>query len=340
MLNIRWIIIPWRTVKCFPNECSEKYVQGKINRRHLISYDNHGVDISTHPLQHTPFNPKQTSPYLAEITQIKHSLVFWAMLRVETGVVCFSHLQSTLLEVEYSGDREPVWTEGWAQEASCLAVIHIFTAIRTQPSHRKTRSERSGNYTNAVMTFKRPPLSGEKTFLKTTVTQLEHAEAHTCLRHDKANLVTRWLQVLVRTRTWHAALHHTSCFHPPATFLPAPCVYLPSWPLNSVNYCIFCGWQWSQTNKTSCMIDFMMVWLFFVCKCGFVSSKKRKTAMDVLELICLRDGLECEVLNTDALQNSLHFLLLLLHIIYLTAFISGYFRPFVQHLCQTWFQII
>lgn len=178
------------------------------------------------------------------------------MLRVETGVVCFSHLQSTLFGVEYTGDREPV---GWDQEALCLAVIHIFTAIRTQSPHRKTRSERSGNYTNTVMTAQTPSTLWGKDIssLETTVTQLEHAEAHTCLRHDIANLIIGCLQILVRTMPLHTVLHHTSCFYP-----PAPCVYFPFWPLNSVNYCIFCGCQWSQTNKTSYMIDFMMVWVF------------------------------------------------------------------------------
>lgn len=35
-------------------------------------------------------------------------------------------------------------------------MTRIFTAIRTQSSHRKTRSESSGNYTNAVMTVETP----------------------------------------------------------------------------------------------------------------------------------------------------------------------------------------
>lgn len=255
------------------------------------------------------------------------------MLRVETGVVCFSHLQSTLFGVEYTRDREPVRTGGWAQEALCLAVIHIFTAIRTQPSHRKTRSERSGNDTNAVMTFKRPPLSRGRTFLKTTATQLEHAEAHTCLRHDKANLVIGCLQILVSTKTWHA-LHHTSYFHllshfflhPVFTFLPDPQIQ------STTIYFAVVG-----DHKQAKPLTWLILWC---CECGFVPSKNRKTAMDVLELICLRDGLECEVLNTAALQNCLHLMLLLLHIISLTTFISGYLRPSVQHLYQTWFQIM
>lgn len=218
------------------------------------------------------------------------------MLRVETGVVCFSHLQSTLFGVEYTRDREPVWTGGWAQEASCLAVIHIFTAIRTQPSHRKTRSERSGNYTNAVMTFKRPPLSRGKD-LPQNYSNTAGACRGTHLPQTRQSKLRHWMFADPGEHKDLNALNHTSCFHllshfflhPVLTFLPDPQIQSTTVYFAVVN-----------DHKQAKPLTWLILWC---CECGFVSSKNRKTAMDVLELICLRDGLECEVLNTAALQK-------------------------------------
>lgn len=113
------------------------------------------------------------------------------------------------------------------------------------------------------------------------------------------------------------------------------------------NQLLYILWLPVITNKQNFLHDWFYdglglsrLWIWFCIIKG-----QKKTAMDVLELICLRDGLECEVrrsvcLNTGILLDCLHFLLLFLHIISLTTLIGGYFRLFIQHLCQTWFQII
>lgn len=82
------------------------------------------------------------------------------------------------------------------------------------------------------------------------------------------------------------------------------------------------------------MIDFMTVWLFFICKRGFASSKNIENQQCIF--YSLRNGLECEArrfmrLNTHAFLRFLHFSAPLLHIFSLSTLFIGYFYIFMQH---------
>lgn len=192
------------------------------------------------------------------------------MLRVETGVVCFSHLQSTLFGVEYIGDREPV---GWDQEASCLAVIHIFTAIRTQSPHRKTRSERSGNYTNTVMTAQTPSTLWGKDFqLSWNYSNTAGTCRGTHLPQTRYSKPHHWM---FADPGAHNAFTCSSSSH--IVFSSSCTLCLLSFLTLKFSQLLYILWLPVITNKQNFLHDWFYDGLgLFVCECGFVSSKDRK----------------------------------------------------------------
>lgn len=174
--------------------------------------------------------------------------------------------------MEYTGDREPVSTGGWDKEASFLA--HIFTAIRTQSLHRKTRSERSGNNTNAVMTAQTPsPLWGKDFQLPQNCSNTAGACRGTHLRQSRQSKPHGWMFADLAV---HKAF--TCSF-------PSHIVFSASSHISSCTLCLlsFLTLKFSQllcilwlpviTNKQNILHDW-----FFLCECGLVSSKNRKNS--------------------------------------------------------------
>lgn len=165
-------------------------------------------------------NPNQT---LSKVTERN-------LLTVETQVICFSHLDSTLFGVEYTRDSDE--TRRWYQEVSHLAVTSGFTAIRIQSSHRR-RGQKGQEITRKLLwQFKHqflPPHS-------VVVLQLPQDYRNTagewrdiCLQQDETNLIIGCLQILVCAMPLDVVLHHPSCFQHPLTFLLHPVfTFLPN----------------------------------------------------------------------------------------------------------------
>lgn len=90
------------------------------------------------------------------------------------------------------------------------------------------------------------------------------------------------------------------------------------------------------------MIDFYDGLALFHLR-GFASSKNTETQQCIF--YSLRNGLECEVrkfmcLNTGAFLGFLHFRLLYFTFFLWAHYLLDTFNVFMQHLCQTWFQVM
>lgn len=153
-----------------------------------------------------------------------------------------------------------------------------FKAIRTHSSHRKTRSERPENHTNAVTTVQTPSsLWGKDSQLAHNYSNTSGACRGARLPQTRRSEPPHWM---FADPGAHKAFICSSSSHT---------TLLPSTHISSCNLCLlsFLTLKFSQllyilwlpviTNKQNFLHDWFYDGLaLFLCECGFASSKKRK----------------------------------------------------------------